>query len=205
MVEKHKINLILSDHRYGFFTKKCQSIFITHQINLPVSWHLKIIDRIHKKLIKSFDSIWILDTPDSKFAGKLSVNNYFKNVRYIGPISRFSMCKREEKIYPLVVIISGPEPYSKLFFKQQFEIANQKKEKTIFIVPKNHPTKTKFEQIEIFQSTDWLLTDTIILKAHKIISRSGYSTIMDLHFLNSEKELFPTKGQKEQEYLNQIN
>ena len=34
-----------------------------------------------------------------------------------------------------------------------------------------------------------------------IISRSGYSTIMDLHVLNRSAELSPTPGQTEQEYL----
>lgn len=201
LVEKYNVDLILADHRYGFSSKKCSSIFITHQINLPVVWYLKLIDRFHKRLMKSFNSIWILDTPDSKFAGKLSINTHFKNTEYIGTYSRFSLYEKEEKTIPLVVIISGPEPYAKQFFKQQFEIANQRKDKTVFIVPKNYPTKTQFNQIEIIPSIDWRQTDSIILKAKKIVSRSGYSTIMDLNALEAEKELFATKGQKEQEYI----
>jgi predicted glycosyltransferase len=113
--------------------------------------------------------------------------------------------EKVEKTIPTVVIISGPEPYSKQFFKQQFEIANKIKEKTVFIVPPNYPTKSQFEQIEIFPSTDWKFTDSIILKAQKIISRSGYSTIMDLNALNVESELIATKGQKEQEYLAELH
>jgi len=201
LVKKHKIELVLSDHRYGFFSKKCTSIFITHQVNLPVSPYLKLIDKLHKKLLKSFSSIWILDTPDSKFAGKLSTNNHFKNVEYIGCYSRFSLYEKTEKVLPLVIIISGPEPYAKQFFKQQFELANKKSEKTVFIVPQNYPTKSQCKQVEIFPSIDWKLTDSIILQAEKIVSRSGYSTIMDLTVLEAENELFATKGQKEQGYL----
>lgn len=201
LVKKYKVDFVLSDHRYGFISEKCTSIFITHQLNLPVSGLSKIVDLIHKKRIKSFDSIWIMDTFDSKFAGKLSRNNTFKNVEYIGIYSRFSMYPSIEKTIPIVVIISGPEPYSKQFFKQQFEIASKKKEKTVFIVPDTYPTKSQCEQIEIFPSTDWKLTDSIILKAQKIISRSGYSTIMDLSILKVDKELHATPGQKEQEYL----
>ena len=42
-----------------------------------------------------------------------------------------------------------------------------------------------------------------ILKADKIICRSGYSSIMDLHALGKLKNatLIPTPGQTEQEYL----
>ncbi len=204
IVEKYNVDIVISDHRYGFFTKKCKSIFITHQINLPVSWHSKVIDRIHKKLIQAFDIIWILDTPDSKFAGKLSVNNIFKNAEFIGPRSRFSIYKKEEKIYRTVVVISGPNPYSHQFFEQQLILAQKISSKTIFIVPKQFSIKNNVEQIEIIESIDWKKSDYILLRAQKIISRSGYSTIMDLEFLKTENELFPTKGQKEQEYLYEL-
>jgi hypothetical protein len=204
LIKKHSVDLILSDHRYGFISQKCTSIFITHQLNLPVSWHSKLADLIHKKRISPFQFVWVLDTLDSRFAGKLSVNKTFKNIEYIGSYSRFSLYEKEEKTIPLVVIVSGPEPYSKQFFKQQFEIANKKKEKTVFIVPANYPTKSQFEQIDIFPSSDWKVTDSIILKAKKIISRSGYSTIMDVNYLEVESELFATKGQNEQEYLSKF-
>ena len=151
--------------------------------------------------MSSFSSLWILDTPDSKFAGKLSTNNNFKNAEYIGCYSRFSLYEKTEKVLPLVIIVSGPEPYAKHFFKEQFELATKRLEKTVFIVPKNYPTKSHSMQIDIFPSIDWKKTDSIILQAEKIISRSGYSTIMDLTVLEAENELFATKGQKEQEYL----
>ena len=56
-------------------------------------------------------------------------------------------------------------------------------------------------QIEIFPSIDWKQTDSIILQAEKIISRSGYSTIMDLITIQQKAVLVPTPGQTEQEYL----
>ena len=40
-----------------------------------------------------------------------------------------------------------------------------------------------------------------ILQSRIIISRSGYSTIMDLHKLGKNAILIPTPGQTEQEYL----
>jgi UDP-N-acetylglucosamine:LPS N-acetylglucosamine transferase len=38
-------------------------------------------------------------------------------------------------------------------------------------------------------------------QSEKVICRSGYSTIMDLHILGVEAEFHPTPGQTEQEYL----
>ena len=40
-----------------------------------------------------------------------------------------------------------------------------------------------------------------VTQSDKIICRSGYSTIMDLHALNKRAILIPTPGQTEQEYL----
>jgi predicted glycosyltransferase len=51
---------------------------------------------------------------------------------------------------------------------------------------------------------DWKQADAEILSAETIISRNGYSTLMDLKFLNKKVILIPTPGQLEQEYLSSI-
>ena len=201
ITSKYAVDIIISDHRYSFISKKCYSIFLTHQINMPVSWFMKWIDGIHKKLVSQFNFVWIIDNLDSKYAGKLSRNKTLKKAEYIGIKSRFSLYPKEEKIIPTVVIISGPEPYAELFFNSQLKIAQTKIDKTVFIVPKKYILENESEKIEIIQSNDWKQIDSIILKAKKIISRAGYSTIMDIAFLETNSELIPTPGQKEQEYL----
>ena len=44
----------------------------------------------------------------------------------------------------------------------------------------------------------------ILMQSKKIIATNGYSTLMDLKYLKKEVELYPTKGQKEQEYLAKV-
>lgn len=53
-------------------------------------------------------------------------------------------------------------------------------------------------------SGDWLKQDDLIRSAKTIISRSGYSTIMDAYFLDALFEIIPTPGQREQEYLSNL-
>lgn len=202
LVNSYSIDCIISDHRYGFRTTNCHSIFLTHQLNLPVAWYGSWINRLHKHLIQRFNSVWIMDTANSTFAGKLSHLGKFKNVDFIGVYSRFSLSAPEEKTLPFVVIISGPEPYSKQFFDEQFLIAQKRTEKTVIITPKHYSLPTKnLAHIEIVVATDWKQTDIIISRAKKVISRAGYSTIMDIEILQIEAELSATPGQKEQEYL----
>lgn len=200
LIQTYSIDLVVSDHRYGFISEKCTSIFITHQINLPLPWHVKWVDRLHKKWMKAFHTVWVLDTHNSQFAGKLSQNNGGINAEYIGPKSRFSLYSKMEKTIPLVVIVSGPEPYAEQFFQEQYNIALSKTKRTVIIAPKLYQHQSN-EHIELVLSSDWKKTDAIILQALSIISRSGYSTIMDLNVLEINGTLVPTLGQREQQYL----
>jgi UDP:flavonoid glycosyltransferase YjiC (YdhE family) len=35
--QKNDIDIIISDHRYGFYSRQIPSIFVTHQLHLPIS------------------------------------------------------------------------------------------------------------------------------------------------------------------------
>lgn len=200
LIKKHDIEICISDHRYGFQAKECTSIFITHQLNLPLPFLNKFINVLHHQLIKKFNYIWVLDTENSLYAGKLSVNKKFNNICYIGIQSRFNLYSKIEKSIEKVVIISGPEPYAEQFFQSERKKAENSKEEVFIITPKYYSYSDK-KNIIIQLSNDWKKCDEIILKAKKIVSRSGYSTLMDLVYLACEKELIPTPGQYEQAYL----
>ena len=114
MVEELGIDLVISDHRYGFYSEKAPSFFITHQLNLPVSSMEILIQKKHIKLMKQFSEIWVMDFEDHRFAGKLSENNNGLSIKYIGPYSRFSAY--EDSQFSLedhtVLIASGPDIYA---------------------------------------------------------------------------------------------
>lgn len=199
-VKNHAIDLVISDHRYGFFSKEVPSIFITHQLHLPLSLLEKPFQILHKRFLSHFNEVWVLDTENSTFAGDLSKPLKGLNLNYIGIRSRFSLYKKNEiKQIDQLVIVSGPLPYSVQFYhemKQRFPSA-------VFIVP----TYIDKEELDttIFHSNDWKVCDQLILQANEIISRSGYSTIMDVSFLNIHYHLVPTPGQAEQLYLSRYH
>ena len=205
LTKKLKIDIVISDHRYGFKSKCATNVFVTHQINLPLSWWQYPFQLIHKRLINSFDWIWIPDTEDSQFAGKLS--NMSNNPKYIpiGIISRFELYPKQIiKTINSTIIISGPIELAKEFLKNQIEhFKKEKKEKPTIICSTDIVTP-EIDLVDFKLVENWIDADSIILKSKKIISRSGYSTIMDIAYLNCESDLTPTKGQKEQEYLFKI-
>jgi len=69
----------------------------------------------------------------------------------------------------------------------------------------NREIKLKNDKICFYNFLDLNQQEEIMNRAKFIISRSGYSTVMDLIELGKEKVLFiPTPGQTEQEYLADI-
>jgi UDP:flavonoid glycosyltransferase YjiC (YdhE family) len=192
LVTDQLISLVLSDHCYGFRSNKVPSIFITHQVSLPprAGW---IAQRIHRKWMNRFTEIWIMDEAEKRLAGKLS--EAIDKSTYIGFYSRFQ--NQEISVIPtkMVGIVSGPEPYAEQFF--HWIIEKYGTENLVLISPKKYAEVP--ENVKII--TDWKLADDEIASAETIISRNGYSTLMDLQFLNKNAVLIPTPGQLEQEYL----
>lgn len=194
-VDMHRITVVLADHRYGFFSSKVRSIFLTHQIHLPISWYQLPIQWMHHHLLKRFDEIWVLDNSNSRLAGKLSSDADQYNASYIGPYSRFQIEGEPSEIPAKnVLVVSGPLIYGQNLVD---ESKGRLSPGDVVIAPESVEVPPEFVHLY----GNWKLQDAYIRKAKKIISRSGYSTIMDRVFLQAEMEYIPTPGQREQEYL----
>jgi hypothetical protein len=199
-VKNHAIDLVISDHRYGFYSPDVPSIFLSHQLQLPLKRQFKWVQRVHSRLIKRFSSIWVPDTSNHLFAGKLSSTVGFNHVFFIGPISRFEGIDPVERGEATVAIVSGPLEYARSFV-ETVQKGQKEGVKLVFI---GDPSLVEFmaaKNLLFVPSTDWLKCDRVICAAKKVISRSGYSTLMDLYFLGSSATLMPTEGQLEQQYL----
>ncbi len=192
LVNDFNIDIVIADHRYGFRCLNAYSIFVTHQVTLPVLWYEAPVQWLHRHLLKKFDRIWIMDYQDNRLAGKLSRNTPLHPADYIGPYSRFQLYNlNRDHDEDVVLIASGPEVYA-----QQLIGEVLKRNKNIVIIASDQINVNGNRAI-----TGWRNQDQFILKTRKIISRSGYSTIMDLCFLQTASELISTPGQREQEYL----
>ena len=200
------IDLIISDQRYSFRSKRCTSIFITHQLQLPNFFLKYFFQKIHLKNLLRFEYVWVCDFENSNFAGDLSRNKNLSNCFYIGPQSRFNKTEpNREKDIDHTLIISGPKAYHDDLI-QYFLTKVDENQINCVITPNNinrdllHKLKSlKINQI--IKASNWKDSDAFIIRSKKITSFCGYSTLMDLHFLNIESDLIPTPGQSEQKYL----
>ena len=92
-------DLIISDNRFGFFSRQAHCVYITHQLYpiLPKRLHLlqPLARAIHACIYKRYHQIWVPDYADPKnnLSGALSHGGRFdKKAKYIGPLSRFHSC-----------------------------------------------------------------------------------------------------------------
>jgi uncharacterized protein (TIGR00661 family) len=212
LVDIYQPHLIISDNRYGARHQKVFSVIITHQlyIKLPrrLKWAEYPLHLLVKYLIRQFDECWIPDLPGSQsLAGDL-VHKYAlpENALLIGPLSRFdSFQSAADSIPPensVLTIISGPEPQRSILENLLKKALTQHHGKKTLITGKIEPNEeknnTKLTTIP-HQSTPEMIKQ---IRCHNlIISRSGYSTIMDMYYLKRNIVIIPTPGQTEQEYL----
>ena len=214
IIAENKIDVVISDNRYGLWNKKIKSVFITHQLNIQTPENLNfvkpVINWINKFFISRFDECWVPDIEGEKnLSGKLSDSSEIKiPVFKIGLLSRFSELstlnfKPETSNFKLLCILSGPEPQRTIFEGMLIEQL-EKINKNVLIIRGRPNDKQELKSKFLIEFKNHATAEELfqyISNAEIIISRSGYSTIMDLAALGKKAILVPTPGQTEQEYL----
>ncbi|MEI2737842.1 MAG: glycosyltransferase [Chitinophagaceae bacterium] len=213
MVAQHHIDAVISDNRYGLYHSAVPSIFITHQLLIKSSagkWTEKILQKRNYKYINRFTECWVPDNKDeNNLAGELSHPSLkpVVPVHYIGLLSRFvkkeSFDKLTEKKHHLLVILSGPEPQRSIFEEKIIkDIVHYDHTATIVRgLPGSASLIPSTGMIQFYNHLPSAELNAAMQEAAYIISRSGYSTVMDIMALQKKSILIPTPGQTEQEYL----
>jgi|SRR6056297_2819283 len=204
LIKKLNPAIIIADNRPFVQSKKVKSVYITHQLTIQHDNAVikKALNAMHRFLINRFDACWIPDTNDSFFAGKLSQGKLKISKHFIGGLSRFSTFEGNPRSeYKTVCVLSGPDPKRAQWAKEMKGIFSKEKGSLIIgaIPGKNRFVKEGNITLSSHLSDD-LFADVLSI-AEKIITRSGYTTIMDLYRLKQNALLVPTPGQSEQKYL----
>jgi uncharacterized protein (TIGR00661 family) len=208
---KLKIDLIISDNRFGFFHAHIPNIYITHQLRLASPRGFKKLEFLgvwlHKRIWNKFDQVWVPDFPTftNSLSLKLGHISGHKKIHFIGPQSRFkNFHTTKTKDIDLCIVLSGPEPQrSKLetlllpLFKEKLTIV------LIRGLPQNLDTNTNIGTSKVYNHLPTEELAKTLSRSKRVLCRGGYTTLMDLYFLKMPALLIPTPGQTEQEYLAQ--
>jgi len=210
-VEERGFDAVISDNRYGLYHDKIPCVFITHQLTIKThfgKWAQKLLKAKNYKYINRFAACWVPDYEGANnLAGDLSHPDKkpIVPVRYIGPLSRFDIAVDSpiRSSGHLLFILSGPEPQRTMFEdKIVSDIAHYNGSATVVRgLPGSANIIPSTNTIRFYNHLPVHELNREMSRASYIISRSGYSTVMDITKLQKKAVFVPTPGQTEQEYL----
>lgn len=217
MVARHHYDVVFSDNRFGFYSNSAKSIYMTHQCRIAFPQALRSMEPVgekwHERVMGHFDEVWVPDYEAAPgLAGSMShTGSCPVSMKFVGPLSRFSgenFCGTapdvgKEPHHRFVAVISGVEPARSRFEEKLKQVFSQIPGHHVIIegrpaagvktwVEGNISFYTHLpdrEFAEMIRGADWL------------ISRGGYSTVMDMAYLGAKCVFVPTPGQYEQVLL----
>jgi uncharacterized protein (TIGR00661 family) len=208
IIPKYTVSGIISDNRLGLYSNLVPSVIITHQLQVLSGSTTWLSTQLHLHYIKKYDYCWIPDVDGPyNLSGKLSYNDDFEIEKvYLGPLSRFKNTGNYQKKYDLMVLLSGPEPQRGILEKRLLTELKTYKGEVLFIAGKVEKEQ-KVEKKGRLTYYNYLSTDGLqkaLDRSEMVLSRSGYTTIMDLQKMGKKAFFIPTPGQFEQEYLAEL-
>lgn len=209
LVSEYRPVGVISDNRLGFHHPEVPSVYITHQLKLMLPFARRWISGFHHRFIRNFSECWV---PDYNGAGSLT-GEMTRNidpgvpVHFIGPQSRFERLPKEQKKYVTCSVLSGPEPQRTLLEEKLLSQLSMQPGKHLLVRGikskrnQSHISGISNSNIELVDFLNGASLARRIAQAEIVISRSGYSSLMDYRVLGNRALLIPTPGQPEQEYL----
>jgi Glycosyltransferase family 28 C-terminal domain len=214
VIRDYSIDTVISDNRFGLWNRKVRTAYFTHMPLIPFPKPFRFLEftgiMLHGFIIRKYDLCFIPDLPgELNVSGRLSHGLKLPpTVRYTGILSRFSppdsssAGQSASSPYNLV-ILSGPEPQRNIFKRKILDILRNTGSAATFLEgrPEDSGTIVRSENITFISHLPSSEMQEVISRSRAIITRSGYSSIMELISLNRSALLIPTPGQTEQEYL----
>lgn len=228
-LKENRVDLTVSDNRYGFRHPSLKAVFITHQLYIKTPFGAaaeRLLQRLNYYFIKKFTECWVPDYPGhDSLAGILSHPAKLPAlpVMYIGPLTR---CYKKDIPVKneLLILLSGPEPQRTLLENILLRELRDYHEPVLFIrglpgernrapSPQQQNTSAEtsyvttaafpktFNQVRFHNHLPSEEMNDAMNASRMIIARNGYSTVMDTLPLNKPCIFIPTPGQSEQLYL----
>lgn len=211
IVQQEKIDGVISDNRYGLGITGVPTVLMLHQLMIKSPFGESVLHQITLNYVKQFSFCWVPDLAgENNLSGDLAHKYPLPdNARFVGALSRFPSFQQNEnaeKKYDLLVIISGPEPQRTVFEKMIIQQVSKLPRQTLVVLgkPENKEKTEKIGNAEIVAHLNAEQLFNTISASKLVLTRPGYSSIMDLAVMKKKAIFVPTPGQTEQEYLGNL-
>ncbi len=215
LIEREKFDLVISDNRFGVRHPGYPSFFISHQLRFAAPrllWPFQLLAELfNRSHHRHFRRVIVPDVPDPRnnLAGKLAHGLYWpkkERYYYAGILSSTQKMDVPQDV-DLFISISGPEPqrteFERIIMDQMETLKSLGRVVIALGKPEDNQEQRPADNVEVYGFLDRQRQQEMMNRAKLIITRSGYTTVMEIAELGRKALLVPTPGQTEQEYLSQ--
>lgn len=212
ILDKKHYDCIISDARYDMYSKKIPSFFISHQMRIMNPLQIKMfehaMERFNMFFFKRYRGVMVPDYKENSLSGDLSHN--LKRIdedaiHYVGVLSDFTRRPMKKDI-DYLISISGPEPQRSILEEKLASQTEELKGNVVMTLGKAEKYSiTKKKHLTTYSFVTKELREELLNKSKLVVSRSGYSTLMDVAVVGTKALFIPTPGQIEQEYLSRYH
>ena len=202
---KENFDMIISDSRYDIFVRNKPSYLMIHQLRIMLKLGLLRGGTMvyNSYMSKYFRKIIVPDFRNNGLSGDMSHNVKFvdgKKVEYVGVLSPFKNLNLPRNV-DVLISISGPEPQRSIFERIVLNEIEDLHGNIVVTLGKPEGRISRDNGIKVYSYLPFEEREKLMNRAKLVISRSGYSTIMDLYVIGGRAFFVPTPGQPEQVYL----
>ncbi len=204
-----QFDAVISDQRFGIRAADLPSVVITHQVLPFTPFAQAALRKLNRSNLARFHRCWIMDEPEAPgLAGELSHGRGLpSNARYIGTISRLQPPKQVlGSTFRIVAVISGPEPQRTLLEHILLDQLQRTEGSHLLVLGQpGQGAERTVKNVRVVPHMAGKALANALTSAELIVSRSGYTTLMDLVAIGRTALIVPTPGQQEQEYLGELH
>lgn len=212
MVERHGYDILFSDNRFAFYSKNAYNVYMTHQRRIAFPPAFSAFEKVgmmwHASVMKHFDEVWVPDVEAFPgYAGCMShVSDCPRPVKFVGALSRFAPengLAMVPKNIDVLAVVSGVEPARSQFAASLREILLHLPghHKVVLGNPCDNVRSWTEGNVEFHDHLPTAEFADAVRHARLVVSRGGYSTVMDMAMLGAKCVFVPTPGQYEQSVL----
>ncbi|MGI5861148.1 MAG: glycosyltransferase family protein [Myxococcales bacterium] len=206
---QRRFDRIVSDTRFGVFHPEIPSYFLVHSLRQIIPGRPRgletMVERHQHKMFSVVRKVLIPDEEENGLAGDLCHNlalDWSDRLAYIGVLSsvRRQSCEQDIDYF---ITVSGAEPQRTFFEKVVLEQAPRLRGRVVVTLgrPERVPSSVRVGRVSVHTYMNREQQEEMLNRARLVVSRSGYTTLMELAELGRRALFVPTVGQSEQEYL----
>ena len=211
LVAQRGFERIVSDSRFGVWSREVPSFCILHSLRQLIPgrprWLEKQVENSQRKLLRGFAKVLVPDAfANGGISGELGHDPAIDwgegRLVYIGPLSGVRRVYTTEDI-DFFFSVSGVEPHQSMLGRCVLDALPHLPGRVVVTLgrPSRAGERRRIGNAEVYGYLDRRAQAEMLNRARVIVTRSGYTTLMELAELGKRALFVPTPGQSEQEYL----